>query len=280
MKIGEHVYKLILLDTNALREIVTNTKFAGKGFLETFFSSSTLYAPCFSIYNVIELMPYKDIFDKFVEFFSLIPCFVTFPAKNIFQEEYKYYVSGKPFEITNQIVYALSPFSVDKNCHCKEFFNHLLDDHSLTETIRYEVEQFPSIANEWERKRNDSMQLLKKMQLPANMIDVKFYKAQEKETVIKDLRNFGVPISSSTGIAKLPAARIMEYSQFVRIYQTKKKIQPNDVMDIFISSITPYVDAVITESFQADVYKKSKNLIPQMKKLEIYTLKDIRTNTN
>ena len=68
MKIGEHVYKLILLDTNALREIVTNTKFAGKGFLETFFSSSTLYAPCFSIYNVIELMPYKDIFDKLPDF--------------------------------------------------------------------------------------------------------------------------------------------------------------------------------------------------------------------
>ena len=47
-------------------------------------------------------------------------------------------------------------------------------------------------------------------------------------------------------------------------------------MDVLISSIAPYVDAVITENFQADVYKKAKKLIPQIKELEIYRLKDIR----
>ena len=31
MKIGNNIYKLIFLDTNALREIVTNTNLAGKG---------------------------------------------------------------------------------------------------------------------------------------------------------------------------------------------------------------------------------------------------------
>ena len=43
-----------------------------------------------------------------------------------------------------------------------------------------------------------------------------------------------------------------------------------------ISSNEPYDDAVITENFQADVYKKAKKLIPQIKELEIYRLKDIR----
>ena len=69
---------------------------------------------------------------------------------------------------------------------------------------------------------------------------------------------------------------MMEYSQFFRIFKTQKNIKPNDVMDVLISSIAPYVDAVITENFQADVYKKAKKLIPQIKELEIYRLKDIR----
>ena len=33
MLIGANDYKLILLDTNAIREIVTNTNMSGKGFL-------------------------------------------------------------------------------------------------------------------------------------------------------------------------------------------------------------------------------------------------------
>jgi len=278
MKIGEHIYKLVLLDTNAIREIVMNVQFAGKGFFETFFNNTTIYAPCFSIYNVIELTPYEDIFEKFLEFFSLIPCFVTFPAKNIFQEEYNCSISGKVFKINNQVAYALNPLATDKNSNCRNFFSAFLDNKSLMNTIHNEVEQFSSIANEWEQKRNDSVRMLNQMQSPFNIINDKFYKTQEKESIIKDLRNFGISTTSSTDTTKLPAARIMEYSQFMRIYLTKKKIRPNDVMDICISSITPYVDAVITESFQADVYKKSKNFIPQMQKLKLYTLKDIRIN--
>ena len=34
MKIGNNDYKTILLDTNAIREIVTNENNSGKGFLE------------------------------------------------------------------------------------------------------------------------------------------------------------------------------------------------------------------------------------------------------
>lgn len=47
-------------------------------------------------------------------------------------------------------------------------------------------------------------------------------------------------------------------------------------MDITISGIVPYLNAVITENYQANVYKKAKSFIPQMQSLEIYTLKDIR----
>lgn len=276
MKIGENIYKLVLLDTNALREIVCNTNLSGKGFLLKFFNDDAKYAPCFSIYNAIELMPYKDIFENFLNFFSTIPCLMTFPAKSIFQKEYDCYTNGLAFEITNEIAYAFTPYSPHDSYNCKHFFTSLTDNIDLVDVIQKEIIQFPSVAKDWESKRSSAKEMLKNMGLPLNMIDEKFYRSQENETVLKDLRNFGIAVTPNTDISKLPASRMMEYSQFIRIYQTEKQIKPNDVMDVQISCIVPYVDAVITENFQADVYKKAKRLIPQMKELEIYTLKDIR----
>ena len=277
MLIGSNNYKLILLDTNAIREIVTNTNLSGKGFLEKFFAQlSDAYAPCFSIYNVIELMPYQDIYEKFLEFFSVIPCLMMFSVKNIFQKEVECYLEGKDFVIDNHIANAFTPYVLKDNYNCKNFFDNLTKDTSLMANIESEVTVFSSIASEWGKRREKIEDMLKTLNLPLNMIDEKFYRTQEKDTIIKDLMNYGIAIPFEAEILKLPASRVMEFSQFVRIYRTRKNIKPNDVMDIQISCVVPYVDAVITENFQADVYKKAKHFIPQLRKLEIYTLKDIR----
>ena len=47
-------------------------------------------------------------------------------------------------------------------------------------------------------------------------------------------------------------------------------------MDTIISAIVPYMNAVITENYQANVYKTAKSFIPEMKSLELYTLKNLR----
>lgn len=277
MQIGSNTYKLILLDTNALREILMNTNSSGKGFFQKFLvPQQDKYAPCFSIYNVIELMPYEDIYEKFLEFFSIIPCLMIFPVKCIFQKEVECYLTGKDFVIDNQIANAFTPYVSEDNYNCKQFFGKLAEQSVLMNNIAIEVKQFSSIAKQWEDRRKNTEFMLKTQHLPLNMIDEKFFGAHERETIIKDLMNFDIALPSDVDISKLPASRIMEYSQFVRIYQIHKHIKANDVMDIQISCIIPYVDAVITESFQADVYKKSKRLIPQLKELEIYTLRDIR----
>lgn len=111
MLIGANNYKLILLDTNAIREIVTNTNMSGKGFLENFFTNpSDKYAPCFSIYNVIELMPYQDIFDKFLNFFSIMPCFMIFTVKNVFQREVECCLECKDFVFDGNIANVFTSF--------------------------------------------------------------------------------------------------------------------------------------------------------------------------
>ena len=187
MLLGKNEYKLILLDTNALREIVTNENYSGKGFLSKFFAEQRLYAPCFSIYNAVELMPYKDIYEKFLDFFSTIPCLMFFPIKLIIQEEYQSFFQG------------------------------------------IETSSLKSIATTWESQRNIASKQIAKLALPENMIDEKYYRFVEKETIIKDLINWGIEPNRDIDLEKFPSIRIMEYSQFNRIHCTKKTIKINKV---------------------------------------------------
>lgn len=276
LEIGNHQYKLILLDTNAIREIVTNTNFSGKGFFVKFFMNEDLYAPCFSIYNVIELMPYEDIFKQFIDFFSKIPCIMIYSAKSIIYEEYNQYVNDQQFIISNEIANAFTPAIDNESYNLRKFIEKMMLDIQLMQIIKNDIIEQPSVVISWEQQRIDAKKLLQKMKLPTNMIDDRYYRSQETVTIFKDLKNWGISPKDDVDINALPSLRIMEYSQFNRIHMTNKKVYPNDVMDVTISCIIPYMDAVITENFQANVYKKAKRFIKQLNNLEIYTLKDIR----
>ena len=275
MKIGNNDYKTILLDTNAIREIVTNENNSGKGFLENFIISGK-YVPCVSLYNVIELKPYADIYDKFLDYFSLIPCFALYPVKSILAKELNALLNNTEFIIDNTVANAFSPFGNDITFNCRLFFDKLMSEKKLSKIITKEIQELPQTATVWENQRKKALKLLSQNGYPNNMIDIKFYKTQEEPTILKDLRNWGIAISPNINYKKFPAARIMAFSQFHRVHSTKKIIKPNDVMDTIISSIVPHMDAVITENYQANLYKTAKNFIPEMKPLELYTLKDIR----
>lgn len=199
-----------------------------------------------------------------------------FPAKIIIQEEYKQYLKGEALLITNEIAIAFTPV-IKNGCYNYRKFDDLMKhDLKLVDTIKNEIICLESIADSWQKQRIDTKKLLARINIPLDIIDDRFYYDQEKQTIIKDLKNFGIMPKNEIDISNLPSFRMMEYSQFRRIHMTNKKISPNDVMDVTISCAAPYMDAVITESFQADVYKKAKKFIPQLKHLEIYTLKDIR----
>lgn len=268
MKIGENNYKVILLDTNIIREIVLNNNGCVYGFLKNFLSSEIKYVPCFSIYNVIELKPYKDIYEKFLDFFSIIPCLMLFPYKNILEAEFLASLNNKPITINNQIANAFIPVGDCSSYNIKDFLSKLWSDEELISQLEYEIHELKNTAECWNNQR---------VELHENLINEKYYRTVEKETIIKNLVSQGISIKDGIDITRFPGTRIMEYSQFSRVHNSKKNIKANDVMDIKISCAIPYVDAVITENYQADIYKKAKKFIKGLEKLEIYRLIDVRS---
>lgn len=77
-------------------------------------------------------------------------------------------------------------------------------------------------------------------------------------------------------IHRFPSVIAMLYSQYYRIHDRNRKSAPGDVTDISIIGASPYVDVILTENFQAEIFKKIKPRIERMANLEIGTMRDIR----
>lgn len=73
-----------------------------------------------------------------------------------------------------------------------------------------------------------------------------------------------------------PSIRLVQYCQYKKVHHTKKTLTKNDVMDIKLCGIVPYIDKVITEKQQAAFFEEASSVIPELKSIEITTLKDIR----
>jgi len=272
-RIGDKDYKLIYMDTNALRETILNVKQAGKGFLNTFFLNNNNYAPCFSFMNVVELKPYHDIYRKFLEYFDVMSCIMFYLPQAILKNEYQVYLGQKMNVLDFDIMRTSSPFFKDKTLMLRGFLNEKWNELELS--VRSMIDDLDNTTKVWEMQRLRSK--FESIVNPSYKVDMNYYLSKEKDAVIRDLKNFGVSgVSNDMDISKFPGARQIEFSQFMKVYNSKKAIKKNDALDVSLSCVVPYVDAVITEASMAEIYKQSKSFIPQMNSVEIYTLKDIR----
>ena len=262
-RIGSRIYKLLYLDTNAIREITTDNLGAFNGFLQKFIENNGAYAPCISIYIIVEIWSKESLFRKFLDVFSNIPCFMFFPIQSILSEEYKADQANQIFNFCGEVAHAFVPNSIDSNYNIRLFLNNLRVSE-VAPAIEKRIQELKSTAEIWQEQRKVSVQLTEKN-----------YHQYEPYMLKKDLDNFGYT-GSINNYENFPSLRVMEYSHFNRVHLQNSPITANDVMDVEISYITPYMDAVITEKYQADVLRKAKMFIPQLKSLEIYRLKDIR----
>jgi hypothetical protein len=76
-------------------------------------------------------------------------------------------------------------------------------------------------------------------------------------------------------LQSFPSLQVMLYSQYYRIFDTTWKPNDQEVIDVAITPCAPYVDAVVTERFQAEIYKKVSKHITGMT-THITILSDIR----
>lgn len=272
--INGNEYRLVLLDTNILQKLATDTLFS-KRLFERFFLHSPISIFCFTFDNVVELMNKRqqgngliDIYASFLKTFSRIPCFMFSPYKSLLQEEKYAAIQQSPLKLNNRIAYAFTPDNDQLEYNFENWLKTIfaLQDGSLVKTIQDELAEMPETAHEWMKQRSPHP-------LSASKLE-EIHKQQEERVILSHLLQKGIDCNN-IDYRKFPAARTMLFSQVHRVHLTKKHLKNNDVMDVLISAYAPYVDTVITEAYQADVYKKAQKIIPELKSLEILTIRDI-----
>jgi hypothetical protein len=78
-------------------------------------------------------------------------------------------------------------------------------------------------------------------------------------------------------IDAFPSIKASTLTVFYKFYvDSSRKPHDSDAFDVLISAAMPYVDAIVTESHQAESIRKMKRRDPFLGRLEVLTLKDFR----
>ena len=103
----------------------------------------------------------------------------------------------------------------------------------------------------------------------------KFDEKYEYMMIEDTLKQFKYNLNCEIDLNDFPAIRMINKSYYNRIVKGKKQdIQKGDIHDIMISSVCPYVDVIISESYQINLIKEAQRHIKQISNLECYKVSD------
>ncbi len=264
-------YKLVLLDTNILSEILKHPDVEGRGYLRLFPPSS--YAPCFSFLSLIEMRRRTDVFEKFVSFFSLCPIFLLKTFQQILDEERK---ANGEVSLVQPLLQAFSPLGVNESYSIKHFTAKMFSDPFFANYERNWRSEESEIIQSWLANKTN----FHPTKSAPNARDAEEYLSF---SCLQSLARFDldwlaqeIKQGRDFDISSFPSLRVSLYSQYYRLFDPHWKANPQEVTDVLIYSAAPYMDVVISEAFQAEIFKKIRDKIPEQASTEVFTLRDLR----
>ncbi|MCJ7647684.1 MAG: hypothetical protein MUP85_03630 [Candidatus Lokiarchaeota archaeon] len=266
-------YRLGLLDTCILSKILTSPDYERQGFFKLFFDPSPIIIPCVTIWSVLELRQKSELYKNFIDFFSVIPFSMLKTPDLLLADEYKHY----PF--FNKIDPILFTFSMlkPKSESLTLFLNKVFSNKEVKRAEK-------NWKNKWKQEKLNSILSLKSNFISnnknLNSSDAKRflnealpqYITYQNPSWIKEKLDKNEEIIFDA----FPSAKAALYTVFYRFYVANRKPEVQDVFDILINNIVPYLDYVVTENFQSDILMKIKKADKQFAHLEIKSIRHLR----
>jgi hypothetical protein len=266
-----NIYKLCLIDTNAASEMVKRPDPVMRHFFEAI--EPNKYIPCFSIFTILELRERNDVYRRFLETFSVLPCFILKSLDQLFQDELAAYPD---FHKVSPILISSPGVLAPKNQKIADIL-----------ALAFDMPEIQEFANKWNSEKSSILEGILSL--------VKNYPPKSKKYTLQEIRSF-IELAGFQQIAyraysfaqqvvnegkpvivdSFPSIKMTAFTVFYKFYTDKRRPQESDSFDIMISSVLPYVDTVITEKHQADVLTKIKQQDKFIDNLEVLKLKDLQ----
>jgi hypothetical protein len=255
-----------------ISQILRKDDSAGRGLLRYIADG---YVPAFTVFTLFELRRRPEIFDAFLEFFDECPCILLKGYDELFEAELAAYPEPSAVD---PVVMGFSRFNRDKGTSLRGLIERaFLDPPTLAREAEWPRLKDELLAGWLEIKPNfqprsgghtgsdgvEFVELASWEQIARRALE--WFRRQHDRGVIVDSHAF-------------PSVRMTLWTVYFRIYIAQNRVpEPQDVFDALISTSAPYLDAVVTENFQADIYRQAQKHDPCLKHLEVLTLKDFRS---
>lgn len=262
--------RVVLLDTNAVSELV-NSHYGERGaFLDRFPPASN--AVCLTAYNLVELRRRKPVYTRFDQELAAYWSLLARPSEQLVELELR--ARGA---IGARSVFYWPPSIVGEGM--KDLLELVAADQLARDVISNWREQEQEILSAW----TDNWRQFHPEKPDANSHDARRY---------VELALFGflaaqhpwwmrqmVEAGHSIDPADFPSLQMSLFSQYYRLHEARRPLAPQDVTDVQFAAVIPYVDAVVTEAFQADLIRKVRNDVRGLETVEIVSLRALRTST-
>ncbi len=269
LKIGDNTYPLVGLDTNVLSAIALDRGNVRRGF----FAKLIDHIACFSPYSLFELRQHSQAYEAFIELFDVVPCMLLKNEEQLFEEERKRYPGHQAIDPT---LLAFSLLNRSKGTNLR----NILETGMSAGPVQEREAAWPDLKKE----------------LLADWVSLKpnFEPKGESFTPLDGVRfvdeatwqhvAFRAPKWSRRRLKRgdriqseaFPSVRMILWTIFFRLYWAHRRHgEVQDVFDALISAPAPYLDAVVTENFQARIYRDVQKLDPTLLNLSVHTLGDL-----
>lgn len=250
IKINNHEYKVVLLDTNVISNIVKNDNKSLYSFFNMHLNSFWIT----TLQNIIEIKNSPDTYEKFCNIFSRIPIRVFKHFRILISQDFNIMNSFYEFE-RKGLLYNVK----------EKIENELFNNENNYNNILLENKEIGELCKMWNQQKKD-MDIFKNYSLKDYTDKV------EKNTVINSLKTFNI---NDTDYEKFPGIRLFCYTMFDRIFKQNKAVKIGDIRDSLISIYLPYADVLYTENHQYEVIKQAKRFIKEITNVEIHRVSEL-----
>jgi len=270
LRLGQTAYPLCLLDTMAVSEMVKRPTGAMRHFYEWAHSANPMFVPCFTIYTLMEIRRKPELFERFVEQFSPLPCLMIKGYAQLLDDEVAAYpdptgvdpcaiaftpIGGEGNKLTNL------PYLLDLPQHATQERHW---NEAVAEIVEGMVSLVPNFPPESHAYTRDEVRYFVRTASYSQLI---FH----AESFVQQMIESGYEIDMDA----FPTLKAMTYTVFYKFYSdANRQPRQSDAFDVLIAAALPYVEAFITEAHQADALNKARRCDAFLDELHVFTLRD------